>query len=234
MNSSLLSDRDVRILRLWAQRLAPMPGVDPLADVTQVVNAVLGLQAQDLQAAMLSVRVRSAGLIANDVEQARLHERSIIRTWAMRGTLHLITTEDLPWLLPLLGPIFAAGDRRRRLQLGLDDTTSARGVQVIRDALAARGPQTRAELLKALSAQGINAEGQGVIHLIGLAALQGLVCLGPDRGSKPTYVLLADWVDGLALDSSRSREEACSELARRYLATYNPALPEDYATWSGL
>ncbi len=234
MSRTTLSDRDVRALRLWVQRLVIIPGTDPLADVQQVVESVVGLQAQDAQAGILSVRVRSAGLTAADVEQSLLHERSIVRTWAMRGTLHLVATLDLPWIVGLLGPIFGAGDKRRRLQLGLDDATAARGVHVIRDALAAHGPLTRAELLQALMAEGINAEGQGVIHLIALAAWQGLVCLGPDRGNKPTYAHLPDWIEGFALDSPLSREESCAQLARRYLAAYNPALPEDFAAWSGL
>ena len=165
MNGPTLSGRDIRLLRLWAQQLAPLPRTDSLADMTHVAKAVVGIQAQDAQAARLSVRARSAGLTANDVEQASLGERLIIRTWAMRGTLHLVATEDLPWLLALLGPTFAAGDRRRRLQLGLDDATSARGVQVIRNALATSGPLTRAELLKVLTAHGINAEGQCHDHI---------------------------------------------------------------------
>ncbi len=229
-----LTDHTIRLLRLRAQWLVSGAESSSPVTVAEVVKAVGGIQAQDMQAAMLSVRVRSAGLTAGDVEQARLHERSVLRTWAMRGTLHLIATEDAPWLLALLGPIFAASDRRRRLQLGLDDEAAARGVQVIREALAKRGPLTRVELLQALTAQGIHEEGQGVIHLIALAALQGWICLGPDRGAKPTYVLLEDWVKGITRRSELSAEEAFNELARCHLAAFGPALPEDFAAWSGV
>ena len=60
-----------------------------------------GIQAQDASAAALAVRVRSTGLLNDDIERARVQERSVIRTWGQRGTLHLLATEDLGWLLPL-------------------------------------------------------------------------------------------------------------------------------------
>ena len=75
--------------------------------------------------------------------------------------------------------------------------------------------------------------GQARPHLIFYAASQGILCLGPDRGAKPTYVLLDDWVNRASL-TSLSREAACDELARRYLAAYGPASPGDMAAWSGL
>lgn len=227
-----LSDAQVSALRLRAQRLSHVDPVVP-GSVLSVVRDLSGIQAQDYSAAMLSVRVRSAGLVADDVDRARVRERSIVRTWAMRGTLHLVPSEDLSWLLALLGPVFLAGSRSRRAELGLDDETCARGVRIIRDALAGRGPLTKLELVERLARGGINAEGQAVVHLVGYAALQGVVCQGPDRGGKPAYVLLGDWLPPVQ-STTLTREEACEELARRYLAAYGPATPEDFAAWSGL
>src|SRR5258706_251418 len=130
--SRSLFNEHVRLLRLRAQRLAP-PSLSPdaVASVVQIVKEMCGIQAQDASAATLAVRVRSTGLVAAAVEQARVEERTIIRTWGPRGTLHLLATEDLGWLLPLLGPVFAAGDRRRREELGLDEDTYVRGVCLI-------------------------------------------------------------------------------------------------------
>ena len=117
-----LSDIQVRTLRLRAQRLTPQPsGAE--TSVAQVVKDLCGIQAQEAPAAALSIRVRSAGLVAADVERARVEERTITRTWGLRGTLHLLATEDLGWLIPLLGPVFIAGDRRRRAELGLPRRT---------------------------------------------------------------------------------------------------------------
>lgn len=114
-----LSDNQVRFLRRRAQRLIPQPA-SQVTNVAHLVNALCGIQAQDAHAAELALRVRSVGLVAADVERARVQERSIIRTWAQRGTLRLLAVEDAGWLLSLLGPVFIAGDLRRRAELGLD------------------------------------------------------------------------------------------------------------------
>src|SRR5207302_9115619 len=84
-----LSDDHVRLLRLRAQRLtAQQPGA--LTSVAHVVKELCRIQAQDAGAATLAVRVRSAGVVAADVEPARVQERSVVRTWGQRGTLHLL------------------------------------------------------------------------------------------------------------------------------------------------
>ncbi len=224
-----LSDEQTLLLRLRAQRLWLPDSAS--ATVAQVVKDVCGLQAQDLPAAALAVRVRSAGLTASDFDSARHDRRSIIRTWCMRGTLHVVTAEDFAWLVPLLGPQFILQTRHRYKQLGLDEDMCEQGVRIIRDALAAQGPLARDDLARHLTAHSIPAEGQATIHLIRRAALEGIVCIGPDQGAKPTYVLTQDW---LGQDRAPAPDAALAELARRYLAAYGPAGPGDLAVWSGL
>jgi hypothetical protein len=189
------------------------------------------VQAQDAAAAPLAVRARSANLVSADIQRAREQDRSVVRTWGMRYTLHLLATEDIGWLLPLLGPVFVRASQRRRATLGLDENTCVRAIRLLRDFLASQGPATRAQIVEEIAKHGIRLEGQAAPHLIGRAALEALVCLGPDHDGKPTYVLLDDWVDrGKPLP----REAALAELARRYLAAYGPAGLEDLAAWSGL
>src|SRR5205823_1421611 len=115
--------------------------------------------------------------------------------WGQRGTLHLLATEDISWLLPILGPVFIAASQRRRMELGLDEDTCARGIRIMRDALARHGPLTRAELVEQLAISAIRIEGQARPHLLHRAALEGVICYGPDRGREPTYVLLSEWVE---------------------------------------
>ena len=228
-----LSDDQLRFLRLRAQRLTPQqPG--EVIGVAQVVKEVCGIQAQDASAATLAVRSRSNGLFVSDVEQARAHDRSIIRTWGLRGTLHMLASDDIGWLLPLLGPVFVACDRRRRVELGLSEDMCVRGMRIIRNVLADQGPLTRTELMEHLATNGIRLEGQARPHLLARAALEGLICLGPDRGTEPTYVLLNDWIDQEHTGHSLSEDEAYTELTRRYLSAYGPATPGDQAAWSGL
>jgi hypothetical protein len=196
------------------------------------VREVCGIQAQDVPAAALAVRARTSGLTPADIERARVAERSIVRAWFMRGTLHWTAAEDVRWLLALLGPPLIAANRSRRAELGLDDEACARGVRLIRDALASRGPLTRAELAAQLAPHDVPTEGQAMPHLLYVAALEGVICHGPERGREPTYLLLDDWLT--YREEALPREAALAKLARRYLSAYGPARPEDLSSWSGL
>ena len=180
------------------------------------------------------MRARSAGLDAGTVVRALESDRSIVRTWLMRGTLHVVAAEDVRWLLHLLGPFFARAGSTRHAQLGLDDDLKARGVAAIRTILTQHGPLTRYELVDRLRSRHVvlDPKTQAPIHMIGLAALQGIICLGPDRDDgESTYVLLDDWVPQAR---PASREAALAELARRYFAAYGPATIGDLSAWSGL
>jgi hypothetical protein len=146
----------------------------------------------------------------------------------------MLASDDIGWLLPLLGPVFVAGDRRRREELGLSEDICVRGMRIMRNVLADQGPLTRAELVEHLETNGIHLEGQARPHLLARAALEGLICLGPDRGAEPTYVLLNDWIDRKYEGRSLSEDDAYTELTRRYLSAYGPATPGDQAAWSGL
>lgn len=229
MSISLTADQ-TRLLHLRAQGLYRPPSA-ATPDVAQIVHEAAGLQAQDAAAGMRAVGVRGPGLVVGDVEHARVAARTVVRTWAMRGTLHLVAATDLRGLLALFGPVFLRGDARRRTQLGLDDATCARAMRLIRDAITAEGPRTRADLAQRLAADGIPTAGQGIVHLLYYAALSGLICQGPDRDGEPAYVLLDDWV---APAPAPARPQALADLARRYLAAYGPAGPDDLAAWSGL
>src|SRR5215212_8577675 len=107
---------EVALLRLVAQRIAgPRPKTP--AEVTRRLGAVQG---QDLPGALLSVALRTGEGAGADVEAA-LNSGEVVRSWSMRGTLHLTPAEDLPWLIGLLGPRVLAGASARRAQLGITD-----------------------------------------------------------------------------------------------------------------
>ena len=228
-----LDDDEVRRWRARAQRLDHRARVDG-AGVADVVGAVGGVQAQVPAAGALAVRARSGGLTAADVEHARLGERSIVRTWCQRGTFHLVASADLHWMLEVLGPLFVAAARSRMLELGLDEAASAAGVAAIAEALATAGPLTRAELGEHVRRRGIHAPAgsQGMAHLVRRAALEGRLCVGPDRDGVEAYVPLDDWLVGWT--PLGEPDDGPARLARRYLEAFSPARPEDLAAWSGL
>lgn len=223
---------------LWRERLAAQSLHRPAPlGVPGLVGRLLAVQAQDVAAAALAFRVRSTGLTREDVEAA-VRERSIVRAWGPRGTLHYMLPEDLGWLTSLSGPALGRAAIRRIGQEGVAGSPETLLPAVVR-ALEGQGPLTKAELGDRLSAGGIPATGQAIVHLAALGAAHGLVVLGPGRrggalgAGKPTYVHAADWL-GAPVASSLDRDRSLAELARRYLRAHAPATPADLAAWSGL
>ena len=88
------ADERLRRARLAAQRLTPATAC---ASAEEAAIAVIGVQAQDLRAAALALRSRVPGLTRGAVRAAPL-----LRTWTVRGTVHLIAASDRPWLHALL------------------------------------------------------------------------------------------------------------------------------------
>jgi hypothetical protein len=222
--------RPLRLARMRAQRLTDAARLGP--DPAAIARAIGAVQAQSFDAARHQLRVRSTGLSAGAVDAAFEQERSVVRTWLMRGTLHLCAADDLRWMLDVLGPNSNRLGASRRVGLGLDDATCQRGVAVLRKALA-HGPVARRQLRQSLLGSRVISEpvGQVLIHLLFHAATLGVICSGPRIGRDDSFVLLDDWVP--ASDGPR-REAALVELARRYLAAYGPASVADFAAWSGL
>jgi len=225
-----VSAEQIRQLRLRSQGLRRDPeaaGGSPAA----VVRRALAVQAQDARAAPLSIWARGDGFTVSDIERALGEERRIVRTWLMRGTLHLAAAEDVGWLLAALGPRFIRTTRRRYEELGLDASVRRESLRAIEEILSERSPMTRAALTERLAERGFPTEGQAAYHLMHHAGLSGLLCYGPESGGQETFVLLHEWADvGAALPE----DEAPAELARRYLDAYAPAAPKDLAAWSGL
>ena len=229
MATSIPADQ-LRALRLRAQLLTGPRAVSVAAAAARLG----GLQAQAAPPARLAIRARTSGLTAADVDRACAAGGGVTRTWAMRGTLHMVATRDVRWMAGLLGPVFARRGQRRREQLGLDVAFCERALTALAGILAGSPPLTRAELVSRLAAEGlrIDPRTQQPPHLLGYAANRGLICRGPDGpAAEPTYVLLDEWAAGAP---SLGKDDALAELARRYLRGYGPASRDDFAAWSGL
>jgi hypothetical protein len=116
---------EIALLRLAAQRIAG-PG---LATATEAVRWLTGLQAQDYHGSLTSVALRTTSGTRHAVEAA-LNAGEIVRSWPIRGTLHLVVAEDLPWMLHLAAPRVLTGAAARRTQLGLDPAMLERARQL--------------------------------------------------------------------------------------------------------
>jgi hypothetical protein len=213
--------------RLTSQLLSGRPARDPVA----VAERLLAIQGQDPRGARLAVRARTKGLTAADVDRALTVDRSLLITWLNRGTLHLVRSEDYPWLHALTTPPLLPANARRLAQLGVTQAAADRGVAIIERSLAEEGPLTGKQVRERLQAAKVRAEGQALAHIVGLAALRGVLVRGPLVGKQHAYVLVRDWLDNA---SPVDRDKALAELARRYLAGHGPADDRDLAKWAGL
>jgi hypothetical protein len=200
-------------------------------DPAEIARSIAGAQAQDVYAGPLTFRSRSKRLTAADIKRARTEERSLLRTWVMRKTIHMIPSDDAGWWLPLFEPEIDRWSRRRLGQLGMSAGDTERGLSAIEGALETDGPITRTEARQRASEAGIELNPQTGMHLVLTAVVSGIAYLGPDRGKTACLVRREDW---LPKPPRFDRERALAELARRYLGAFGPATDRDFAYWSGL
>jgi hypothetical protein len=222
-----MTNADIAHQRLYNQRLS-RPDLATPADVARWFGAV---QAQDYRGALYAIGLRMPAATERSVEQA-IADKTIVRTWPMRGTIHFLPAEDAQWMLKLLAHrtnIKAASIYRHA---GLTDDIFARAGDVLASALQGGKALMRKEVYAALEAAGIATDGeQRGLHLLGYWAREGLVCLGPRQGNQPTFTLLAAWVPHAR---QLEGDEALATLARRYVTSHGPATEYDFAWWSGL
>jgi hypothetical protein len=217
---------DLAHQRLKSQRIDP-PAFEGPADVVRWFGAV---QAQDYLGALWAVGLRTANATERSVEQA-LADRTILRTWPLRRTLHFVAAEDAQWMLELLAPRMVARSARRDAELGLDEATFARSRKLFIRLLRDGRQLSRAAMYQALEAAKISTAGQRGIHILWRLAQEGLICFGAREGKQQTFALLEEWAPH---QRKLQRSEALGELARRYFTAHGPATVADFSWWSGL
>jgi hypothetical protein len=196
----------------------------------ELVGFLGAVQAQDYAGAKWAIGLRLPGSTEADIEQA-IADRKIVRSWALRGTLHFIAPEDLRWMLELLAPrlISLYGGYFRRLEL--EKSLIKKSHNTMATALRDGNQLTRKELADLLKRKGIPTHDMRINFLLLRAAWDGLICLGQRRGKQFTYTLLDEWIPST---KKIEREEAITELAIRYFMSHGPATIQDFAWWSGL
>jgi uncharacterized protein YcaQ len=200
-------------------------------DPAEIARSIAGAQAQDVYAGPQTFRSRSRTLTAADITRARTEERSLLRTWVMRRTIHMIPTDEAGWWLPLFEPGIEQLERRVLLGFGMPTETQDKALRVVARALAEEGPLTRSEVRERIKGAGVALDTQTGMHIAVTAVVSGVACLGPDRGKTTCFVRREDWLGKLR---PFDREKALAELARRYLGAFGPATKRDFAYWSGL
>ena len=226
-----LSPRRISAGQVRAFRLARHHLTEPLPAerLVDAVTAVGGVQAQVMSAAELALAARSEGLSPGHVQEALWEKRELVKTWCMRGTLHLLPARELglwtaalsrrsQWRRPSWLKWFGATEEEmEQLFATIDKRLDGEGMT--REEVAALAPvHLHDELLRGWGS-----------HLKP-AAYQGILAFGPNRGRNVTFVHPERWLGPL---ERHDPDEALSGLFLRYLSAYGPATHEDFARWWG-
>ena len=237
-----LSRTQVNSWRLSKNHLAQRA---PSRELSQVASDLCGVQAQVLSGAALSLWARVENITLQDVEDALWNQRTLVKTWAMRGTLYLLSSNSLSTYVAALK---TREDSSRetipyRIGPGPDDKQYhiTRGEQeqvtvAIHDALdqkvltreeLAREIVKRTKLRPTLQSHLLSGFGSLLQH----AAHQGSLIFGPSQGPKVTFTRPDQW---LGKQGQPSSEESLKTLLRQFYTTYGPAAHDVFAHWWGV
>jgi hypothetical protein len=230
MKSMQLTWDQVTAWRLAQQGLAPRRG---RAGLREAAQRTIGAQAQVLSAAELALGARVEGLTREQVQQALWQDRTLVQTWAMRGTIHVVAAEDLPLLVAAR---CADGGRYRLndfLQFGFNETQYDEFLRVVPEVLG-DAPMTREALANGVAERMKTPAVRQALLTTSWGTLwkpsmyRGELCFGPSEGRVKTFVNPRKW---LPTWQEWDPQEAQQEVTRRYLQTYGPATPGDFGFW---
>ncbi|WP_169580916.1 MULTISPECIES: winged helix DNA-binding domain-containing protein [Microbacterium] len=220
----------IRHDRLRSHRLSA-----PAATLGEAASHMLATQGQEFWGGRWALAARTAGdPTIRDVDAA-LDRGEIVRSWTMRGTIHIIPARDLVWVLGLTGERQSRQAAAVRRAEAIDEAELERAERLAREALRGDNRLTRKELFAVFEAGGVSTARQRGYHLLVALSLRGVVCQGPvvPREGGPTreqyVVLIEEWVTDAA-----TPVDPLAEYFVRYIGSHGPAGARDFAWWSGL
>jgi hypothetical protein len=208
----------------------------PRKRALDVVRDICGLHAQLTASAELTLWARVNRLERDAVSKALWEDRTLVKTWAQRGTLHLLRADELGlWVgaQSALKPRHHVGSWLRHWKLTREQAdamldaipVALDGKQLTREELAAE-----VERITGIGALSDKLKG-GFGDLLKPAAFRGDLCFAPSDGQRVRFARPDQW---LGPWKPMDAEEATLEVTRRYLARYGPADREDLARWFGI
>jgi hypothetical protein len=228
-----LSWEQVAASRMQAQGLVDRA---PAESWLSVVERVCGLHAQVMSSAELTLHARVDGLDPSTVADALWDSRALVKTWAMRGTLHLLPSEEYPLWQAALGQF--EHYRRDGWLRGWGITRDEMEAMIDAVAVALDGePLTREALGLEIERVTGSAHIGSIVRgswgsMLKPAAYEGKLCFGPSAGQKVTFTRPDAWLSVPA--TAHDPDAALRAVTRRFLAANGPATREDYARWWGV
>jgi uncharacterized protein YcaQ len=207
----------------------------PAGSMLAVVSRLCGLHAQVMSSAELTVWARVEGLDRRAVQRALWEDRTLVKTWAMRGTLHLLPAAELPlWQAAL-------STNRRYLKPALWQKYFGIAIEELDSlteavAVALEGRvMTREELaqevarLTGSATFGAKLAQSSWGTILRPAAFTGRLCFGPSLGQRVRFTRPDTWLAAIA--PPVDPQIAPPAVTRRFLAAYGPATHHDLARW---
>ena len=212
----------------------------PRNDLLEVTSRLCGLHAQVMSSAELAAGIRRGGGTLDDVRAALWEDRTLVKTWAMRGNLHLLTAEEMPLYVQALRTRIAYRKPvwLKYFNITLDEVDAL--IEGVREALDGRclTRQELADEIGRVTGKPKLAERlrSGWGEFLKPAAFMGYLSFGPSQGQNVTFVRPDQWIGAKRWPEPDEQEsaEALVELLRRFLSTYGPASRDDFARWFGV
>lgn len=220
----------------WRVRRQHLDKRAPAGSMLAVTSRLCGLHAQVMSSAELTLWARVAHLDRSAVQQALWHDRTLVKTWAMRGTLHLLPAKELPHWHAALGTSRRYRSPALWRRFGLTLKELDRLTDTVAAALDSR-VITREELVREVGRLTGSAAFSSTIALnswgtiLKPAAFSGRLCFGPNLGQRVRFTSPDTWL-GVA-PVVVEPHTATADIARRYLSAYGPATYQDLARWWG-
>ena len=213
-----------------ARRLARSALAERSSSLVDVVRDVCGIHAQVQASAELQLASRVDGITQQDVRDALWRDRTLVKAWTLRGTLHLHPADELAVWLATRTPREALPEWPdpagvRHPAVGADEVAELRAA--VWDA-AGEEPLLREQLADEVVRR-VGRKHEGRLRS-GFAFFTGELCQGPPEGNKITLVRPDRWIGKW---KRVKRKDASREILRRFLHAYGPARPADFREWFG-
>lgn len=217
---------EISKLRLQNQKI----DTTTFTKANDVVSWMGAMQAQDYAMSKWAIGQRMVSAKDKIIEEA-LDDALIIRTHLLRPTWHIVSAEDIYWMLELTAPRIKSSMKSRDKELGLTTEVYTKSFGLLEKMFLDGTYLNREQISGILNAANIKTDENRLSHILMNAELEKLICSGRRTGNKLTYGLLSERVP---VRKAFIKDDALAELAKRYFTSHGPATLKDFTWWSGL
>lgn len=221
-----------RAFRLERQRLTRPVGP---RSWLKVVRELGGVQSQVASAGEIQIALRAPGVKQGAIGKALSKDRTLVKTWLMRGTLHYLAAEDVAIWASASATVEFWNKNYWERNFGIKEKDILAASDAALEVLS-HEPVTRVEIADAIQAKVKHKELDDLVRagwgsFLKILARQGKLCFGPPAGRNVTFVSPEAWLSGW---KEIDHDEALRKVFFRYLASHGPASREEFARWWGV